>query len=133
MPVYRTPREWLHAGNGPAWAGAARAGAFAVPATGGVFERHHHDDHEYWFITSGRGKAVIGAERVYLRPGDIVLTRAGDEHDIVEIYEPLAGFFLETGQPAGGRSGHLYRGDPAAARHAVPLRPLPPDFPVGEH
>ena len=44
----------------------------------------------------------------HVQAGDIVLTRAGDDHDVLEVYEDLRGFFTETGHPAGGRTGHLH-------------------------
>lgn len=123
MPVF-PPGRWINPSDRPDWCAVAGAGRFAVPVSGGRFERHHHDDDEIWFISSGRGKILVDGAFSYVQAGDIVLTRAGDTHDVVEVYETLRGFFVETGHPAGGRVGHL---DPVP--HDVPFLPLPEDFP----
>ena len=129
MPIIE-PGNWLNPDNRPEWAEIATIGRFAVAPEGGRFDRHFHDDHEVWFIWEGKGKVFLeGAER-YVQAGDIVLTRAGDTHDIVEVYETLRGFFTETGHPAGGRTGHLHASDDDTAGHDVPALPLPADFPA---
>ncbi|MBO0985199.1 AraC family ligand binding domain-containing protein [Rathayibacter sp. SD072] len=129
MPVYE-PGTWLHPGDRPDWCAVGTIGRFAVGLEGGRFDRHHHDDHEVWFFAEGKGRILVdGAER-YVQAGDIVLTQAGDVHDIVAVYEPLRGFFTETGLPAGGRTGHLHADDADAAGHDVPALPLPADFPL---
>jgi mannose-6-phosphate isomerase-like protein (cupin superfamily) len=122
------PGRWLNPADRPDWCEIAAAGRFAVPLVGGRFERHYHDDHELWFIASGRARIVVGGESRYVQAGDIVLTRAGEEHDVVEVYEALHGFFVESGHPAGGRTGHLYRDPADAGGHEVPARPLPADW-----
>jgi mannose-6-phosphate isomerase-like protein (cupin superfamily) len=114
----------------PAAAGAVAAGRFTVPFGGGRFDRHHHDDDEIWFIAAGRALVLVdGAER-YVQAGDIVLHRAGTVHDIVAVYEPLSGFFSETGHPAGGRTGHQHDDPADAAGHEVPALAVPDDFPT---
>jgi len=124
VPVLE-PGSWLHPGDRPEWCEIGAAGRFTVPVEGGRFERHHHDDHELWLISEGRAKILVdGAER-YVQGGDIVLTRARDVHDVLEVYETLRGFFVETGLPQGGRIGHQ-----DATAHDVPGLPLPDDFPV---
>ncbi|MGA1836586.1 AraC family ligand binding domain-containing protein [Herbiconiux sp. 11R-BC] len=129
MPVYE-PGTWLNPDNRPEWCEIGTVGRFAVPVEGGRFDRHHHDDHEIWFISAGKAKILTdGAER-YVQAGDIVVTQAGDTHDVVEVYESITGFFTETGHPAGGRTGHLHASEQDAAGHAVPARPLPADFPA---
>ncbi|WP_108249372.1 AraC family ligand binding domain-containing protein [Planctomonas deserti] len=129
MPVYG-PGRWHHPGERPEWSEIATIGRFAVPREGGRFDRHFHDDHEIWFIAGGRAKVLVGGEEHYVQSGDIVLTRAGDPHDVLEVYEDLWGFFTETGHPSGGRTGHLHRSETDAAGHDVPARPLPADFPA---
>lgn len=124
------PGRWLHPGDRPEWCATTAAGRFAVPLDGGRFERHHHDDDELWFVAAGKARILVGAEHHYVQAGDIVLTRAGDTHDVVEVYEPLHGFFVETGHPAGGAPGHLYRDPADAAGHDVPSHPVPADFPA---
>lgn len=124
MPVIE-PGSWLNPDNRPEWCGIGSIGRFTVSTDGGRFERHHHAVHEVWMIFEGKGKIFTdGAER-YVQAGDIVLTQAGDTHDIVEVYETIRGFFTETGLPASGRIGHL-----DAVAHDVPALPLPADFPA---
>jgi mannose-6-phosphate isomerase-like protein (cupin superfamily) len=124
VPVF-PPGRWINPSDRPDWCAVAGAGRFAVPVDGGRFDRHHHDDDEIWFISSGRARIYVDDSLHYVREGDIVLTRAGDTHDVVEVYETLRGFFVETGP----RAGHLYRDAADAAGHDVPFRPLPEDFP----
>jgi hypothetical protein len=66
----------------------------------------------------------------YVQAGDVVITRAGDPHDILEVYEELEGFFVETGYPAGGRAGHQHSFDQERLGHPVECVPLPADFPA---
>ncbi|PJJ70686.1 mannose-6-phosphate isomerase-like protein (cupin superfamily) [Diaminobutyricimonas aerilata] len=129
MPVYR-PGQWHSPENKPEWSDIAAIGRFSVPVDGGRFERHFHDDHEVWFISGGKAKVFSDGEEHYVQAGDFVLTRAGDVHDVLEVYETLTGFFLETGMPAGGRTGHLHETEADAAGHDVPAAPLPADFPT---
>ena len=123
MPII-PPGSWLNPDNRPEWCEIGTIGRFTVAVEGGAFERHHHDDHEIWMFSEGKGKILVDGAEQYVQAGDIVLTRAGDIHDIVEVYETLRGFFTETGHPGGGRTGHL-----DGVSHPVPALPLPSDFP----
>lgn len=123
MPVIQ-PGSWLNPENRPPWCEIGSVGRFVVPTEGGRFERHRHDDHEVWLISEGKGKIFVDGHDCYVQAGDIVLTRARDVHDVVEVYETLRGFFVESGHPAGGRIGHL-----DGVPHDVPALPLPADFP----
>jgi mannose-6-phosphate isomerase-like protein (cupin superfamily) len=129
MPIY-PPGQWLNAESRPASAGPATAGRFSVPLAGARFDRHHHDVDEIWFVGSGSMKMLLEGSEEYVQAGDIVFSPAGLAHDIVEVYEPVTGFFSETGHPLGGRTGHLHESDADAAGHDVPAMPLPADFPV---
>ena len=129
MPVL-PPGTWLNPDSRPPWCEVTAAGRFAVPRDGGRFDRHHHDDHELWFIADGKAKVLTDGAEHYVQAGDIVLTRAGDSHDVVEVYEDLRGFFVETGHPSGGRGGHLHTTDLDAAGHDVSALDVPADFPV---
>lgn len=124
MPVIQAG-SWLNPDTRPEWSELAAVGRFTVDTAGARFERHHHDDDEIWLIWAGKAKILVDGRERYVRAGDIVLTRAGDPHDVLEVYETLRGFFVETGRPAGGRHGHL---DPVP--HDVPALPVPSDFPV---
>jgi mannose-6-phosphate isomerase-like protein (cupin superfamily) len=120
VPVIE-PGSWLHAETRPDWSGIGSIGRFAVPTEGGRFERHRHRVEEVWMVWEGKGKIVVDGGERYVQAGDIVLTRAGDVHDIVEVYETLRGFFIETGLEAGHVDGEA---------HDVPALPLPADFPL---
>ena len=124
MPII-PPGNWLNPETRPDWCEIGSIGRFTVATEGGRFERHHHDDHEVWMFSEGRGKIFLEGAEHYVQGGDIVLTQAGDIHDIVEVYETLRGFFIETGLPQGGRIGHL-----DGEAHDVPALPLPADFPL---
>ncbi len=129
MPVVRTSEEVLHAGNRPEWCSATSAGIFWVPAEGGRFDCHYHDCDEYWLVFRGKAKVLTSGREWYVKPGDIVCTRAGDEHDVLEVYEDLHAFWFEDETPEGGRVGHLHRDAEKAKGHEVPVKPLPSDFP----
>lgn len=129
MPVIRTSELAMEPGNRPAWSTVTSAGVFRVPAEDGRFDCHYHDCHEYWMIFEGKAKVRTEGKTYYVKPGDIVCTKAGDEHDLVEIYEDLAGFWFEDATPEGGRIGHLHRDEVKANGHPVPHLPLPKDFP----
>jgi mannose-6-phosphate isomerase-like protein (cupin superfamily) len=128
MPLYASG-QWLGPHNRPNWSSLNAVGRFAVPREGGRFERHLHADDELWFITAGKARVLVGAEELDVQAGDIVLTRGGDLHDVIAVYEDLAGFFAETGSPAG-EFGHRYLDPADASGHDVPALPLPAGFPV---
>jgi len=117
MPVYKQLGE----GNRPDWCAVTSAGIFRAPSEGGRFDKHYHDCNEYWLIC--KGKATVRSEGIeYLvGPGDIVCTRAGDEHDLLEVYEDLVAFWFEDATPPGGRTGHLHRTEADAAGHSTDL------------
>lgn len=129
MPVF-VPGTWLNPESRPDGCGISTAGRFAVPVEGGRFDRHFHEDDELWFFTEGKGRILTDGQLQYVQAGDIVLTSAGEEHDIVEVYETLRGFFTETGVPTPTKVGHLHSSEEAAAGHEVPALPVPADFPV---
>jgi mannose-6-phosphate isomerase-like protein (cupin superfamily) len=103
-------------------------GAFRI-RPGARFDRHFHDSPEYWLFYEGKGKVTVDDETSYVQAGDVVCTRAGAAHDIIEIYEELEGFYLEEKMGVGGHVGHQHRDSADAEGHVVPLRPLPHDFP----
>lgn len=130
MPVIHSSDEMLHGCNRPAWCEATSAGVFYVPTKGGRFDCHYHDCNEYWLIFAGKAKVLSEGKEYFVRKGDIVCTRAGDEHDILEVYEDLEAFWFEDATPPGGRIGHLHHGAEKAAGHAVASLPLPHNFPA---
>jgi mannose-6-phosphate isomerase-like protein (cupin superfamily) len=129
MPVVRTSEQYLHAGNRPDWCQVTSAGVFRVSTQNGRFDRHYHDFHEYWLVFRGKAKILSEGIEHYVKPGDIVCTHTGDEHDVLEVYEDLEAFWFEDPCPEGGRIGHLHRAPELAQGHPVPCLPLPDDFP----
>ena len=130
MPLIRTSQKALAAGNRPDWCQVTSAGVFRVGTKDGRFDRHFHDFHEYWLIYKGKAKVLSEGQEYYVKAGDIVCTKAGDEHDVLEVYEDMEAFWFEDATPAGGRIGHLHRDAEKAKGHDVPAKPLPADFPI---
>jgi mannose-6-phosphate isomerase-like protein (cupin superfamily) len=130
MPVIRTSENAMGADNRPEWSGVTSAGVFSVPTDGGLFDCHYHDCHEYWLVFKGKAKVMTEGEEYYVKPGDIVCTMVGEEHDVVEVYEDLEAFWFEDETPAGGRIGHLHVSEDKSDLHTVPAKPVPEDFPV---
>lgn len=129
MPVIRTSEQAMTRDNRPDWSGVTSAGVFRVPTNTGTFDCHYHDCHEYWLIFRGKVKVMSEGQTFYVKPGDIVCTKTGDEHDLLEVYEDLEAFWFEDVTPEGGRVGHLHRTPDKAKGHPVPTLPLPEDFP----
>lgn len=114
MPVHKGLGE----NNRPEWCKVTSAGIFKAPH-GRTFDRHYHDCHEYWLIYKGRARVMSEGVEYEVAPGDILCTKAGDEHDILEVYEDLEGFWFEDETPPGGRTGHLHRSPELAKGHPV--------------
>ncbi len=112
----------------PAWSDATSAGLARIPRNGRS-DRHFHDCNEYWFVFAGKARVVSEGREYYVQRGDILFTAAGDEHDVLEVYEDLELVWFEDATPRGGRAGHLHRDTTAAAGHPVLSPPLPSDFP----
>jgi hypothetical protein len=105
MPVIRTQISALGENNRPDWCSVTSAGIFRVPATGGRFDRHFHDYNEYWLVFRGKAKILTEGQAYYVGRGDIVCTRAQDEHDVVEVYEDFEAFWFEEAGAPGARLG----------------------------
>ena len=76
---------------------------------------HYHDCDEFIFMN--RGNCVVRSEGIVytLQKGDVLVTRMGDEHEVLEILEDTEYFWLETEMRGRKRTGHLHRetdGDP---------------------
>ena len=129
MPVIRTTEGGMKTGNRPDWCQVTSAGIFRISTQNGRFDCHYHECHEYWLIFKGKAKIETEGQAHYVKPGDIVCTKAGDEHDCLEIYEDIEGFYFEDATPDDGKIGHLHRTEEKAKGHVVPHLPLPNDFP----
>jgi len=128
MPVVRTSEQPMGPDNRPEWSDVTSAGIFRVPAKGGRFDHHYHDCDEYWLIFKGKAKVMSEGKEYFVMAGDIVCTKAGDAHDVLEVYEELEAFWFEDATPAGGHTGHLHRSAEEAQGHAVPAGPLAEDL-----
>ena len=126
--VVNTLKHNMTGKSRPDWCNVTGAGTLKG-VNSGHFDRHYHDCNEYWMIVHGKAKVWCDGKTYYIHDGDIFCTPAGKEHDILELYEPLQGFYLEDAVPPGGRVGHLHKTPEAAKGHAVPTLPVPADFP----
>ncbi|MGH2534591.1 MAG: cupin domain-containing protein [Thermomicrobiales bacterium] len=80
-------------------------------------ERHYHDADEYWLVFEGKARVMSEGQEYVIGPGDILCTRMGDEHDILEIIEgPLRTFWIEDELRGQQRPGHLHREDEGVRR-----------------
>jgi len=118
MPLFRTSslpvdRQW------PSWCEFSAGGIFTV-APRGRFDRHYHDCDEYWLVFEGKARVLSEGVEYEVVRGDIVCTRAGDEHDVLAVDGDFAAFFLEDELLPGGKPGHLHRSAELADGHVVP-------------
>ena len=112
----------------PPWCHICGAGTLKA-INSGRFDRHYHDCDEYWLIVHGKAKVWSAGKTFYIHDGDIFCTPAGQVHDVLEIYEPIEGFYFENDLKPGGRAGHLHHTLKDALGHPVPTLPVPADFP----
>jgi mannose-6-phosphate isomerase-like protein (cupin superfamily) len=131
MAVIRATEQPLGPGNRPEWCQIPRAGFFRMAKEGGVHDLHYHDSNELYLICRGKAKILNAGRECYVKAGDIVCIKAGDEHDILEIYgdEEFALFWLYEPATDPGQIGHLHRTAESAQPHPVPAKPVPSDFP----
>jgi mannose-6-phosphate isomerase-like protein (cupin superfamily) len=102
MPVIRRTEDK------PDWLPWSGFGLGVVESAEG-FDRHFHDAHEYWFVFQGRARVLSEGQEYEIGPGDILVTKMGDEHDILEILEgPLKSFWVEDRLMGRQRPGHLH-------------------------
>lgn len=72
------------------------------------FDNHYHDCDEYWIIF--RGSALVVSENKFykINEGEALFTKAGDHHDLPEVYQTLKGVYFETSLKGLKRKGHLW-------------------------
>jgi mannose-6-phosphate isomerase-like protein (cupin superfamily) len=76
------------------------------------FDLHFHDADEYWLVFSGRARVLSEGNEYVIGPGDILCTRMGEEHDILDVIEePFKSFYIEDELKGQRRPGHLHRPD----------------------
>jgi hypothetical protein len=94
--------------NFPIWSEISKYGINTLGA-GDTVKAHFHDCNEFWIIIQGKGIATSENITYELGPGDMLMTKAGDEHSLVVTEEMIAVYFYGV-MPPGGRFGYLYRG-----------------------
>lgn len=91
----------------PLWSEVSRYGVNTLQA-GDTVELHFHDCNEFWIIIDGRGVATSEGVTYELGPGDMLLTKQGDEHSL-EVTEKMIAVYFYGVMPLGGRDGHLHK------------------------
>ncbi len=94
--------------NFPSWSEISKYGINTL-SVGDTVKLHFHDANEYWIIVHGKGTATSEGITYELGPGDMLITKAGDEHSLIVTEEMVAVYFYGI-MPLGGRFGYLYRG-----------------------
>jgi mannose-6-phosphate isomerase-like protein (cupin superfamily) len=129
MPVIRATERPLSRENRPEWSRISSAGLFVVPAKHGRFDCHYHDCDEYWLVFEGKARIMSEGVEYYVRPGDIICTKAGDEHDVIEVYEDLNAFWVENALPECKGRTHFHKSEEKAKGHEIIHKAVPDDFP----
>jgi mannose-6-phosphate isomerase-like protein (cupin superfamily) len=91
----------------PSWSEVSKYGINTLQP-GDRVKLHFHDSNEFWIIIRGRGIAASENIEYELGPGDMLMTKAGDEHSLIVTEEMVAVYFYGI-MPSGGRFGYLYR------------------------
>jgi hypothetical protein len=80
-----------------------------MPKEGGEHHCHYHEYNELYLVSRGKAKILNAGGEWYVQARDIVCIKAGDEHDILEVYgdEDFELFWLYEPGPDGARLGHL--------------------------
>ena len=134
MTVVHAGRKTWRQGNRPDWARTPSMGYFSLAREGNVHDCHYHELNEFYLISRGKAKILNGGREYYIQESDIVCIKAGDEHDILEVYgdEDLQLFYIYEWSPVQARLGHLHKRPEKVAMHPVPRKPVPVDFPIVE-
>ncbi len=106
MPIIQGPNVTLPTDEFAAW-GLAR---FEKGRTN-ITRLHFHDCDEFVFMIEGA--CVMRSEGVVytLEPDDVLVTRMGDEHELLEIIDDTTYFWVEGELRGRKREGHLHRDD----------------------
>ena len=91
----------------PAWSEVSRYGVNTLQP-GDSVELHFHDCNEFWIIIEGHGVATSEGLTYELGPGDMLLTKQGDEHSLTVTEKMIAVYFYGV-MPSAGRVGHLHK------------------------
>ncbi len=131
MTVVRTGGVSWRQGARPPWSRTESVGFFSLAREGYEHDCHYHDLNEFYLISRGKAKISNGDAIHYVQQSDIVCIKAGDEHDILEVYgdEDFQLFYMYERGDGGERLGHLHTSPEKAINHPVPRKPIPIDFP----
>jgi mannose-6-phosphate isomerase-like protein (cupin superfamily) len=115
----------------PDWCQIPSGGFFRLSKDGGEHDCHYHDYNELYLVVRGKAKILNSGREWYVQARDIVCIKAGDEHDILEVYgdEDFELFWIYEPGPENARRGHLHRSPEQSRPHKVAAKPVPPDFP----
>lgn len=104
MPIIQGKNANRPTGEYPAW-GLVRF----EKGMKNITEPHFHDCDEFVFMIDG--KCLMRSEGVdfTLEKGDVLVTRMGDEHELLEILEDTTYFWACTELRGRKRPGHLHR------------------------
>ena len=91
----------------PEWSDIAHWGISRQPA-GKEIELHYHDTNEYWVIIEGRGTCTTEGDTYEIGPGDVVLTKGGDEHALV-VTESMVAVYIYGRLGPGDTLGHKHK------------------------
>ena len=91
MPLFRTNRQLASDSLWPGWSDFTALGVFTVMPNG-RFDCHYHDCDEYWLIFEGSARVRSEGVEYEVERGDVVCTRAGEEHDVLAVAEKFAAF-----------------------------------------
>ena len=113
MPVVR--RQDFGTPRAPEWA-AISSGIVAMGCSTRTERRagddaHFHDCEEFWFVLNGKARVRTEGTEHVVGSGDVVCTKMGEDHEIVEIVEaPYTQVWIECNLRGKRRTGHLYKG-----------------------
>lgn len=103
MPVLKLDKQ----DNYPEWSEVNHYGINNLKV-GDIVELHYHDGNEYWIILSGRGICTTEGNTYNIEPGDMVLTKKGDEHSLIVTEDMVAVYFYGV-IAQGAMPQHLYK------------------------
>lgn len=104
MPIITTAEHDVK----PEWVRFSSWGIYRAPR-GSSCEVHYHDCDEYWLVVEGRARVMTEGVEYEVGPGDMVATRRGDEHVVLEVLEDVVWVFLTDELQGEKRPGHLHR------------------------
>lgn len=75
-------------------------------------ESHFHDHHEWVIVVSGKLQTKTEGQTILMGPGDVLITKMGDEHDWLAL-EDTVSVWAASALQGKKRPGHLIKGKDA--------------------